>query len=217
MMDLVQNVKDAVVLPAWFKDHPLTIAVLRDERAKINKQRTAAKKEIDRLQREGACVIPGMEKELETAKQEYEAARRHAQEVLDKCRDISNKLNSTKLSYERQIKDHEAFLRKSYDAEIDEAVMFFRNELERLRLPGTLSISTFKNSQMNPLNFKQELAQSSNSEAVEAAIAYCREALDELEAMKLSPETDIKRIEELRVNVPRSDVFTYREFYGHAV
>lgn len=210
------GVKDAGVLPAWLKDHPLTLAVLRDERTKINKQRTAAKNEIDRLRREGAGVIPGMEKELETAKKEYEAAILNAEAVLDKCRELSRKLYSMKLSIEGQINDHEAFLRKSCDAEIDEAVMFFQNELERLRLPGTLSISAIKKNQKNPLNYKQEIDISSNLKAVEAATAYCREALDELEAMKLLPELDIKRIEELRKNVPRSDVFTYQQVYGHS-
>jgi hypothetical protein len=217
MINLTQSVKESVALPVWFKNNALVIALQREELAKVHKQRAAAKKEIDSLQREGAVVIPCMEKELETAKQEYEAARRHAQEVLDKCLDISGKLNSTKRYIERQINTQEDFLRKSYDAEIDEAVMFFRNELTRLRLPGTLSIQVFKKSQQNALNFKQELALSSNSEAVEAALTYCRAALDELEVMKLSLEADINRIKELLENVPRSDVFIYLDTYGHAI
>lgn len=216
MMNLSQSVKEAATLPAWLKNNPLAIALQRDERAKINKQRAAAKKELDRLEREAAAVLPGMEKEVETAKREYVAAKRAAETIFDRCGELSRKLNATKLSFDRQINEQAAFLRKNYDEEIDEAIMFFRNELARLRLPGTLNISTIKKGLKNPLNFKQEILRSSNAAAVEAAIMYCRKAIDEIEAMKLLPEADLSRIKDLRESLPSSDVFEHDEFYGHA-
>jgi hypothetical protein len=89
--------------------------------------------------------------------------------------------------------------------------MFFRGKLDWLREPGRISKDQRK-VETNPFTWTKKTFVESNTQAIRDALAYCQAAVQELERMRLIPELDMGRIEELKEKVPRIDV--YQEYIG---
>lgn len=210
-----QGMKEAAALPAWFKDHPLTKSILKEAADGILKQRTAAQKEIDRLRKEAAALIPGMQAAITDAEIELQLLEEHKRELQEKYFKAARALLALNYATERQIEAQEAILRETRDPAIDEAIEFFRDEARKLRLPS--AIRQIESKGQKGLTMKQEICLRTNYGAILEAIDYSRAAIEELEAMKLHPECEAARIEALKTGIPSIDVYIASETYGYAI
>lgn len=214
-MNTQQDMKEAAALPGWFKDFPAGKAFLKEKADGILKHRTAARKEIDRLQKEAAGLIPAMKATITDAETELELLEDHRRELLIKYGEAVRALSAVRYGLDRGIQKQEAILFETRDPAIDEAIEYFREETRKLRLPSAIRQSTGKG-EKNPANNKQEIVLRTNRAAVIEAINYSRAAIEELEAMKLHPECDAERIEALK-GIPSIDVYIESEAYAVAM
>ena len=118
-------------------------------------------------------------------------------------------LRIAKADLERKRQAVEVSLYSTYDSRIDEALDFFRTKLDDLRKPGKVSTRAM-GATRNLFTLTKEVRTESNYDAVLEAAAYCRDAVAQLELMKLIPEFPEAEIEALKEGIPSID--RYQEY-----
>jgi hypothetical protein len=185
---------------------PLTKQIQAEQAAAVLGERLLTAAKLRAATEEAEKVIPEYQREVDALVADLAE--------YDKGRSVSlDKLTSArvKLMKERQRLDWDqsqasAALLSNYDPHIDEAITFFRDRFEGLRVKD-INKQT-RTGERNLFTEKQEVFTYSNAAAIKNALAYCRAAIEELERMKLTPDPDADRIETLRKGIPDADELT---------
>ncbi len=203
-------------LPEWFKNHPVTQQIISEEEEKTRKARAAARADFDRAVREEAIVVPQLEATLTDCSTELGFLEERKAEIIERFGKEAVRLRGECSQIKRNMQRAAGILLTTYNPAIDEAIDFFRGEMDRLRRTETSKTSRYLGPE-NAANYKREIAISTNQPAILEALDYCRKAIEELEKMKLFAECDHKRIEAIKDGLPSSDRITEYETYGHWV
>ena len=191
--------------------HPLTVKLRQDQSAEILAKRREIAARIEDLRREESTVLPKLQADLEEKEARHTAAKAAQEAAAEEVRVASLALRRERLTFSTSIGKFEAELIDSADPAIGEATAFFQSKLDFLRTPGRISRNAI-GSEKNIFSWKKRTFEESNVQAVHEALAFCRAAILELERMKLCPELDLEKIEELKGKIPQIDV--YREYVG---
>jgi hypothetical protein len=194
---------------ASFQDLPFMRKIEAEGRAANLERRSATAEKIDTITKERDQVVPELkavltEKEdaYQTAKAAFETAERALREAKIA---LSNKSNY----YSHLIGIEGQNLIESADPLIDEAIEFFRQKMAWLRGPGRISHGR-AGAERNIFTDTKLVKTESNIAAVKVALVYCKEAIETLLAMKLTPSLDVKKIEEMKAAIP--DINEYSEY-----
>lgn len=106
-----------------------------------------------------------------------------------------------------------AELHATADPRIDEGIEFFRARHEAI-LKTSINAGTRLEGK-NLVHETQDLLSYSNYPSITQAAKYCRDCVELLEAMKLSPEFDPDALEVLKENIPNTETLT--EWHGEKV
>jgi hypothetical protein len=183
--------------------HPMMKAILAEKADKVLGERLLVAAKLRAATEEAERVIPERQKDVDALVAdlaEYDEGRKA---VLDKLTAARGELATARQSLEWERSHAEAALLSNYDPRIDEAITFFRDRFEGLRVKHINSQK--RTGETNIYTEKQEVFVYSNAAAIKNALAYCRTAIDELERMKLTPHLDADRIEALRKGIPDAD------------
>jgi len=142
--------------------------------------------------------------ELESELKDLDARRKRVANELNKGR-VALKYRT--FSLEARIAKARSELFESCDKQIIEAIQFFNDQIDTLRKGETASTRRM-GGERNLFSEKKISRIENNQPAILSALKYCQRALQELELMKLSPEADTGRIEELKAAIPSTDTFT---------
>jgi hypothetical protein len=189
------------------ENHPLSKQIQEDEAAKALTQRQEVAGKIEALQKhwlETGARLHGICNEKETSYLKAKAAYEIASSEFNQARAVVMAENS---SFESQIRILQDTLFESSDPRIHEAIDFFRKKLDWLRSPGRLSRRA-GGAERNIYNETVTVTAESNRVAILAALAYCQSSIKALEAMKLEPEIDLKRVEEMKAGIPSIDNYS---------
>lgn len=101
-----------------------------------------------------------------------------------------------------RLKDKQwSFLTRTASPEIDTAIQFFRDELERLRKPG--KIQTVKVEESNNLvDLTKRIKWQTNKPWMLKRLKFCQEAIKQLEEYKMVPKFDVEAVERLKNGLP---------------
>ena len=207
-MRLFQDIKEAS-LPAWFREHPMTKAILKDEAERTLAKRTVAADQVGALRKEQSELIPKLLADV-VAKEEIFLKAKTAMEKASAVLQVAKSdLYRANVNFDGDIKQAQEILYETADPLIGETIDFFRKKLDELMEERVL-INHLGN-ERNIFTEREKVLLSSNGHAIRAAIAYCREAVNVLEKMKLEPSMDLEKIEAMKAGIPDINVFTERE------
>lgn len=179
---------------------------LRAEKAKqtLTTRRAAAarmKAADDELNK----TLPGLQAALDAADAALKKHDEARKALLEDVRTARAAVYAAKLKQETERRGAESVLLETYDPAIDAAWEHFYTLHERVRHKGP-------NVQVRDgeryVNEKKEQFFFTNAPAINAAIEYCRDAMREIERMKLEPAFDAGRIEALKRGLPNTDELT---------
>ncbi len=204
------------IIPEWLRNHPLTRQILAEKAAETIGRRTGIAAKISELRTE-LKVASGPDQALIDMQAEIDRLEHKRAAVWKKFTAAYATRRGKIQGLQAQIAAAEADLLADYDPQIDEAIEFFRGHLDKLRMPSTIRSVEHKRTPKSPLNNKQEIYRSSNVPSVLEAVTYCRDALAELEAMKLLPAVDAGRIETLMESVPDHSVYEETEVFDFPI
>ena len=179
---------------------------LRAEKAKQTlTERRAAAARVKAADDELGKVLPSLQQALDAATAALKAHDDKRKALLENVRQAQAAVYASKLQHDNERRRAEGELLESYDPAIDEAREFFQQLHDRLRHKS-------RNVQVRDgeryVNEKKEQFFFTNAPAINAAIVYCRDAMREVEAMKLLPAFDAGRIEALKKGLPNTDELT---------
>jgi hypothetical protein len=186
--------------------HPMVKAMKAEEAAKILGARQAAAAVIARAEKAAAVVVPGLEVELSKAQEDLAEHDRERKSFLDKVTTARIALAEERRRCDYDVSQAEGVLMGNYDARIDEAIRFFMERFDALRVKSPAK-QTHK-AGTNVFTETKTLLTYSNAPAIREALAYCTAAIRDLEAMKLTPAVPLERIEALRKGIPDADDMT---------
>jgi hypothetical protein len=208
MLNLQEN-KDGK-MPEWLEKHPLVAAIKKENSDAIQSRRAAALAEIDRVQKEASPVIADLEKKVEKFASDFRKLDDQKAALVPKVNEIEKALRETKHDLERAVFRQEVILRETVDPEIVNAIDFFRDELRKDQWSERVHFTEMKGAKVG-FDGSQPIYHNTNHPAILAAAGYLREAIQELEEMKMTAGIDTARIEELRRGIPSIDNFTQHE------
>lgn len=214
MMNLQQRETES--MPSWFlefRNHPSAKAFIAEKAAETLETRTKARSELDRLEKSMETALPGLLAKIASAQKKLADIEARKVQCLEELAAATIARRAEVNGFKSAKQDQEALLIESADPEIDRAIEFFQDRLSWLRDPARIQAGVNRLSSKNALNFKQEVYKYSNYNAILAALDYFRAAIAELELMKMQPEFDLPRVEELKAGIPRIDVFVESETY----
>ncbi|HPA15738.1 MAG TPA: hypothetical protein PKV75_10800 [Desulfobacterales bacterium] len=196
---------DSTEILKTIESHPLTQQILAEKQAELLKKRTAAASRIGDLKGELES-LPAISDV--TANEEREL-KRLEQEAADLRAEITRKkaeMRSRRLDAETLISNLEGELFSTADSRIDLEIEFFRDLHQKLL--NKQSLSRFAGKETNLIDMTETVTVATTQKAIARALGYCRKAVKTLESMKLEPELNIEKIEQLRADVPNIDEFT---------
>ena len=205
-----EQIEEIQKLTAELEKNPMVTKFREEEAAKTLKKRHEAAEKIEALKQEALALVTGKD-ELEEKLHKMKAERLKLEKDLNEKR---VRFLEKKSGIEGQIRREKNFLYDSYDPKIDEGIEFFRKKLDELRSPGRISVNRLGGDR-NIFTEKITSHTETNRGAVLLSMRYCMEAIVSLEAARLVPEVDLAKIEGLRSNIPRIDV--YEEVQGERV
>lgn len=189
---------------------PLTQQIIADKAAETLIKRKSAADRIEALKLE-AETHATLQTEIDNSLAELASLDKTRQELKI---DINKKyisLSQKRHAIEAGISHEEQILYDSYDPRIDETISFFRDKLDYLRKPGRIT-KTGGKSIINLFSWTRTMKGESNVKAIHDSIAYCQNAIKELEKMKLLPELDTLKLQAIKDGIPSTDV--YEEITG---
>lgn len=187
------------------ENHPLTKQILAEKAAELLKKRTEAASKIAELKAE----LEGLPAASDVAANEERELKRLEQEAADLRAEITRKKAETiskRLFTENLIGNLEAELLNSADSRIALEIEFFQDL--HAKFMQIKPSARFEGKKQNLIDMTEKTTAASNQKAIAKALAYCRKAVKTLESMKLEPELNIEKIEQLRADVPNIDEFT---------
>ena len=193
------------------ESHPIMQKIKAEKSAAILATRLEAAGKIEGLRKEQAKAIPKLQNELKVKESTYLTAKARLQTVQDEFQAAKAVLASEVHRITHAISQQEGILFETSDPLLDDATTFFREKLAWLRSPGRIS-SNRLGGERNLFTEKVTLKAESNVDAINSALRFCMDAIKELEKMKLTPELDKVKIERLKDELPRIDI--YRESTG---
>ncbi|HOE79193.1 MAG TPA: hypothetical protein PLX82_03455, partial [Smithellaceae bacterium] len=159
---------------------------LRAEKArKTLAEREAAAARIKAAEAELEKSLPVLQAKVEAAEAALKAHDEKRKALAEKVGQARLAVHGTKLDYNNERREGEAVLFETYDQRIDDAREYFQGILNKLNLKD---LTIQKRTGEKYINEKKEQFVFSNSPAIKEAMAYCREAMRELEAMKFKPD-----------------------------
>ncbi len=191
------------------ENHPLTQQILAEKQAELLKKRTEAASKIAELKAE----LEGLPAASDVAANEERELKRLEQEAADLRAEITRKMaemRSRRLDAEGQISNLEAELFDTADSRIDREIEFFQDL--HAKFMQIKPSARFEGKKQNLIDMTEKTTAASNQKAIVKALAYCREAVKTMEGMKLSPELDLEKFQELRDGIP--DIGEYSEITG---
>lgn len=192
------------------EDSPIMKTLRAEKAAEVLVERQEAKGKIAALRNEESRTIPGLQSALDAAEAEYLAAKKAQERLVEGCREATLALRSERLMFDSEIRAAEAWLIETAPAEIDEAINFFAGKLTWLRAPGRI-VRVGRATERNLFTWTRTVKDENNEAAVLAAIRYCRDAVAELERMKLSPALEAEKIGVLKAGMPQIDEYAERQ------
>lgn len=193
-------------LLASAESHPMMQQILAEKAAAILGERLLAAAKLRAAMEDAERVIPERQQEVDALVAhlaEYDEGRKV---ILDKLTSARGELMKERQRLDWERSHAEAALLGNYDPRIDEAITFFRDRFEGLRVKDINRQQ--RTGETNIFTEKKEVFVYSNAGAIKNALAYCRAAIDELERMKLTPDLDAERIEALQKGIPDADALT---------
>ena len=187
------------------ENHPLTQKIIEEKEAETLAKRKDA---VQRMAEATAELEAMPSPEAATAELRGDLA-----DAEDKVKELQGKINLTVADVwrnrqykERAIRDAEAVLLESYDKRIDEAITFFRDKLDWLREPGRISTQA-AGAEKNIFTEKKTVKVRTNERRVLASLEYCRNAIKDLEGLKLEADFDNQAVEDLKRGIPPIDIY----------
>jgi len=187
------------------ENHPLTQQILAEKQAELLKKRTEAASKIAELKAE-LSELPTPYTVAEKEEQELREIEARAQKLRAEITRKMAEMRSRRLDAEGQISNLEAELFDTADSRIDLEIEFFQDLHQKLL--NKQSSSRFAGKETNLIDMSETITVATTQKAIAKALAYCRKAVKTLESMKLEPELNIEKIEQLRADVPNIDEFT---------
>ena len=179
----------------------------QDQSAENLAKRREIPARIESLRNEEGAVLPDLQAVLEGKEAKQVAAKAALEGAAEEVRAAVVALRSKRLVFRGAIENCEAELIESADPRIDEAIQFFMGKMDWLRSPGRIS-SNRLSSERNIFTMTKTTHAESNVDAVRGALLYCQDAIKELGNMKLHPELDMAKIEEMKAGVPDIGIYT---------
>lgn len=187
--------------------HPMMKAIIEEEASVVLAQREEAAGKIAALKAEQSETIPRLQADLAEKEAEFNKAKAAMDAALTEFRQARSKLSGKSFHISHQIGLQNQILIETAAAEIDEAIQFFRDKLDFLRSPGRINLRAL-GVERNLFAWKKNVKGESNLNAVHSALAYCRDAIKQLELMKLTPALDVEKIEQIKAGIPSIDVYS---------
>ena len=203
------NSENETETPAWFDKHPLAEAYRQEKAAETLKQRQEAAERLEAIKTEIAEGFPEQEAALSSILHDLKAAEKQAVALKLEAEETGRKLRIAKADLERKRAAVEVELFASCDERLDQAQGFFRAKLDELRRPGTIDTRPM-GAARDVLRQSKTVKMESNFNAVEEAMAFCRDAVTRLELMKLIPEYPAAAVEKLKEEIP--SIHVYQEY-----
>jgi hypothetical protein len=173
-------------LAAEIERNPMTKKFRADEAAETLIKRKAAVQAIETLRKEQEENLPKLQNDLKEKEEKYLTAKAMLDKASDEIRTARAATFGENTSFNSAIEIHERVLFDTYDPAIDEAIEFFRDKLDYLRKPGRIT-KVGRKSENNLISWTKKTNTETNVQAIHDAINYCRDAIKELEKMKLQP------------------------------
>jgi DNA repair exonuclease SbcCD ATPase subunit len=189
---------------------PLTKKIEQEKAVEILAKRRTAADRIQALRHEAEGLIE-IQTQIDGLIEKLADIDRARQELIAAIAEKRLKLGMERGGTEGEIQREEEILYGSYNSGIDEAIQFFRTKLDYLRSPGRITHDKL-GGQRDLIRETVIVTAESNADAVHSAIKYCMARIADLEKMKLEPELDPQKIEEMKTRIPPIDVYT--EFTG---
>lgn len=185
---------------------PLTKQIQAEQTAAILGERLLVAAKLRAATEEAEKVIPECQREVDALVAHLAEYDKGRIVILDKLTSARAELMKERQRLDWEQSQASAALLSNYDPRIDDAILFFRDRFEGLRVKSINSQT--RNGETNSFTETKEIFTYSNAAAIQNALASCRAAIDELEKMKLLPDLDADRIEALRKGIPDADELT---------
>jgi len=192
---------DLALLLQKAKTHPILVKIREDERKETLKKRTAAAEEIKRLKTEQMTKWNELHEDELAKKQAFEEAQKAYDNAMNEYGEAQRECTRISWGYNRMISAQKEILHESYDSIVDKTIDFFNSKLDWLRKSETLHIDISE--KISPITLKKKTNVTSNFQAINAALAYCRTAIKKLEnEVKFLPVAEPEMIESLKNGIP---------------
>lgn len=204
----LEQVKD---LKKVILESPMTQQIMAEKASEILKRRQKAAQKIELLKKQREELIPKLREAVQEKERKYleiKTALAAANEEIQRARVA---LSRETTNFDTDIRLEEQTLLETYDSLIDKTITFFRERLDYLRSPGRISIDK-RGSERNIFTETKKVVVESNEPAILSAVEYCMAGIKELEGMKMTPELNLQKIEQLKAGMPKIDI--YSEFTG---
>lgn len=187
------------------ESHPLTRQILAEKQAELLKKRTEAASKIAELKAELESLPMASDVAAEQEKELHEFEQK-IKDLRDQIGRKMAEMRSRRLDAETLISNLEGELFDTADEKIDSEIQFFQDLHQKLL--NKQSSSRFAGKETNLIDMSETITVATTQKAIVKALGYCRNAIKTLESMKLEPELNIEKIEQLRADVPNIDEFT---------
>jgi len=179
---------------------PLLKKLRADEAKKILAKRTAAAAKIEDLKLDfEACHV--IQREIDSMISKLAALDNEREKIKGAINEKYYFMIKEKTGIDNGIRQQREILCGCYDPRIDEAIIFFRDKLDDLRKPGKVN-SRGMNIERNLFTDRKKITMETNEGAVLGALQYCMAAIQGFESLKLAPEFQTEKIQELKDGIP---------------
>jgi chromosome segregation ATPase len=189
------------------EDHPLMKAILAEKAAAIQATRTEAAGKIEALKKERDEVIPKLLADRDAKEEKFKKAKAALDAAGGEYQTARSVVTSRNQFFDNAISRQETILLETADPEIDAAILFFQDRLAFLRTPGRISMNRI-GAERNVFTEKVTTRVESNYDAVNAALRYCLDAVQELQQMKRTVALDLQKIEGMKKGIPDINVYS---------
>jgi hypothetical protein len=171
------------------------------EQKELLQERIEAAAIFRKAEQEEAEVMPGLVKKLSDKHEAVLKLQKETNKALEALQVAELEKMNAAARYTR-LKDKQwSFLSRTASPEIDNAIQFFRDELDRLRKPGLVSI--IKAGESNDLiSLEKSVEWQTNKPWLLARMQYCQKTIKALETYKLQPVFDPQAMERLKNGLP---------------
>ena len=184
------------------KDQPFYKQAEAKKKQEILDKRIRAVAELERVNADGLKIIERIQSDLEIAKTELSETEAMLKTRSESVARLSYELFQEKTRMENEKGKQKTILLDNYDPKIDEAIQYFQDLFYSLQNPKHFQ-KYGTEGKFSILHLKRLPGEvESNHAVIKRTLEYCRESMQELEAMKLLPEPDFERIEALKKGVP---------------